>query len=167
MLLAIIFENMLLLAAFLCTLTAGFVFAFATVVMPGLGNLNDREFIRAFQVIDGVIQNNHPLFIAMWAGSVAALVVTGVLGISQLEGLSRAMLVISAIAYLVGVQLPTFKFNIPLNNRLQKVDTQALGESELKMARGAFEATWVRWNTFRTVIASLVSAALIILIFIY
>jgi hypothetical protein len=32
--------------------------------IPGIKSLNDREFIRAFQVIDEVIQNNQPLFVA-------------------------------------------------------------------------------------------------------
>ena len=48
----------LILAAFLCSLVAGFLFAFAIVIMPGIGSLNDREFLRAFQVMDRVIQNN-------------------------------------------------------------------------------------------------------------
>ena len=54
------FQIVLILATLLCSLVAGFLFAFATVVMPGIKTLNDREFIRAFQVIDGVIQNNQP-----------------------------------------------------------------------------------------------------------
>ncbi len=36
--------------------------------------LNDREFIRAFQVLDRVIQNRQPLFMLVWVGSVVALV---------------------------------------------------------------------------------------------
>jgi uncharacterized membrane protein len=55
-----IFRIALILATSLCSLVAGFLFAFAIVVMPGIRSLNDREFIRAFQVMDGVIQNNHP-----------------------------------------------------------------------------------------------------------
>ena len=46
-------ELVLILATLLCALTAGLVFAFASVVMPGIGKLGDREFIRSFQVIDG------------------------------------------------------------------------------------------------------------------
>ena len=46
----------------LCSLVSGFIFTYAIVVMPGLSNLNNREFIRAFQVTDAVIQNNHPKF---------------------------------------------------------------------------------------------------------
>ena len=69
-----IFQIALLVATFLCSLVAGLLFVFAVVVMPGIGNLNDREFIRAFQVMDRVIQNNQPLFMLVWLGSVVALV---------------------------------------------------------------------------------------------
>lgn len=48
----------LVMAAFLCSLVAGLLFAFAVVVMPGLRNLDDGGFIRAFQVIDRVIPNH-------------------------------------------------------------------------------------------------------------
>ena len=63
-----IFQIALIVATLLCSLVAGFVFAFAVVVMPGIKGLPDREFIRAFQVMDGVIQNNQPMFV--FAGSV-------------------------------------------------------------------------------------------------
>jgi uncharacterized membrane protein len=53
-----IFQATLILAAFLCSLVAGFKFAFSVVVMPGIRSLKDRAFIRAFQKMDGVIQNN-------------------------------------------------------------------------------------------------------------
>ena len=44
--------------------------------MPGLSSLNDREFIRAFQVADAVIQNNQPLFMLTWIGSIVSLLST-------------------------------------------------------------------------------------------
>lgn len=53
-----IFQFTLIVATFLCSLVAGFVFAFAVVVMPGIGNLGDGAFLRAFQVMDRVIQNS-------------------------------------------------------------------------------------------------------------
>ncbi len=37
-------EPLLLAAALGCALTAGLLFAFAVVVMPGLGELEDREY---------------------------------------------------------------------------------------------------------------------------
>ena len=80
-----IFQFTLPLATFLCSLVAGFVFAFAIVVMPGIASLSDREFIRAFQAMDGVIQKNQPVFMVVWLGSVAALAASVVMGIETLS----------------------------------------------------------------------------------
>jgi hypothetical protein len=49
-------------ATLLCSLLAGFLFAFASVVMPGLRRLDDAAFIRALQVIDRVIRACCPRF---------------------------------------------------------------------------------------------------------
>ncbi|MDF0751730.1 DUF1772 domain-containing protein [Marinobacter sp. 71-i] len=157
----------LALATFLCSLVAGFLFAFAVVVMPGIGNLNNREFIRAFQAIDGIIQNNQPLFMVVWLGSLIALVVATALGIGYLDAVGAWLLIISTLAYLLGVQLPTFTINIPLNNRLQSLNVDAMDEVAQEAAREAFEVRWNRWNAIRTVIACLVSALLVVLIFRY
>ena len=42
----------------LCALATGFILTYAIIVMPGLSKLDDKEFIKAFQVTDGIIQNN-------------------------------------------------------------------------------------------------------------
>jgi uncharacterized membrane protein len=54
------FQILLIVTTLLCSLVAGFLFAFATIVMPGIKQLSDRDFIRAFQVIDGMVQKNQP-----------------------------------------------------------------------------------------------------------
>jgi len=59
----------LICSILLCTLVTGFILTYAVVVMPGLSELDDKEFIRAFQVTDRVIQNNQPLFLLTWLGS--------------------------------------------------------------------------------------------------
>jgi len=159
------FHIALILATFLCSLVAGFVFAFAFVVMPGIKTLGDRDFIRAFQVIDRVIQHKQPIFILVWVGSVVALVTAAVFGIGQLDGTGRLLMIFATLAYLFGVQLPTFTINVPLNNKLQTLDVDAMNESEHKAAREDFEPRWIRWNSTRTGIASLVSALLVFLLF--
>jgi uncharacterized membrane protein len=60
--------------------------------------------------------------------------------------------------------LPTFRFNIPLNNTLQNLDIEALNESEAAGARAGFEAPWNRWNRFRTVSAILSVTLLLLLL---
>ena len=160
-----IFQIALILATFLCSLVAGFVFAFALVVMPGIRSLSDQGFIRAFQVMDRIIQNNQPIFMLVWVGSVVALVTSTVLGIGQLDGAGRLLIVLAALTYLFGVQLPTFAINVPLNNKLQTLDLDAMNETTQKAARKDFEPRWILWNSIRTAFASLVSALLIVLLF--
>lgn len=160
-----IFQIALIVATLLCSLVAGFLFAFAVVVMPGVRSLNDREFLRAFQVMDRVIQNNQPLFMLVWMGSVVALVTSIVVGIGRLDGADRLLLIAAAVAYLLGVQLPTVTKNIPLNNALKIMDVNAMNDTAHHAARIEFEPRWNQWNAIRTAFAGLTSALLIILLF--
>jgi uncharacterized membrane protein len=63
--------------------------------------------------------------------------------------------------------LPTFTINIPLNNRLQSLNVDAMDEHAGNAARKEFEVRWNRWNTIRTVLSCLVSALLIVLVYRY
>jgi uncharacterized membrane protein len=159
-----LFQAVLMSAAFLCSLVAGLLFAFAAVVMPGIRRLGDGEFIRSFQVMDRVIQNNQPLFVVVWVGSVLALVTAAALGVWELRGADRLLLVIAALIYLLGVQLPTIAINIPLNNELQKLDVGTMDERIRKRARDDFEARWNRWNVIRAACASLTSILLVLVL---
>lgn len=153
------------MTALLCSLVAGFLFAFAIVVMPGIGALNDLDFLKAFRAIDLVIQKNQPVFIIVWIGSALAAIGSGVLSVWQMEGLDRVMVITAAAIYIVGVQVPTVVFNVPLNNRLQALDLEDLPETEVAEERRSFEIPWLRWNWIRTVIATFASAILIIVAF--
>ena len=133
--------------------------------MPGIRSLDDVGFIRAFQVIDRVIQNNQPLFMFIWVGSALSLIAAAVVGFWALGGADRLLLVAAALVYLLCVQLPTATINIPLNNALQKLDPSMMSETMRKRARDDFEPRWNRWNAIRTACASLTSILLLILIF--
>jgi len=100
----------------------------------------------------------------VWVGSVLALVTSAVLGIGQLDGAGRLLVIVAAIAYLLGVQLPTFTVNIPLNNKLQNLDVDVMNDTAQKAARRDFEPRWNRWNSIRTAFASLASILLMILL---
>ncbi len=159
-----IFHAVLVLAAFLCSLVAGLLFAFAVVVMPGIKSLDDGSFLRAFQAIDRVIQNNQPLFIFVWVGSVVALIAAAVLGVWALGGAERLLIIVAALLYVLCVQLPTVAINVPLNNVIQKLEPDSMSEMARKRAREAFEPRWNRWNTIRTVCASLTAIVLMLLL---
>ncbi|MCB0161222.1 MAG: DUF1772 domain-containing protein [Caldilineaceae bacterium] len=158
------FPVALVVATFLASLVAGLLFVFAIVVMPGIKRLPDREFIRAFQAMDGIIQNNQPLFVLVWVGSVVAVIASALLGLSRLEGPAQVLILLAAFAYVVGVQVPTVAVNVPLNNRLQAVNVDALDPATQQRARLDFEPRWNRWNAVRTVVASLAAAGFMLLL---
>lgn len=153
-----------IVAALLCAMTTGLLFGFSVVVMPGLGTLDDRDFLRGFKVMDRVIQDAQPLFMAVWIGSVLAVVATAVLGVLDLDGSARVLAIAAAAVYLLGVQLPTAAINIPLNNTLQALDLELLDESALGSARQDFEARWNRWNGLRTGFGTVATVMLLVLL---
>ena len=147
-----------------CTLVTGFIFTYAVVVMPGLSTLNDKEFIRAFQVTDGVIQNNQPLFILTWMGSIIS-VLGAILSSLVSVGLSEAWLIIFVGAvYLLGVQGITISIHLPLNDHIQKMNIDELNDQILREERVKFEKKWNFFNNIRTGIAVSVSLILLVIV---
>ena len=80
-----LFVGFLIVSTLLCALVTSFIFTYAVVVMPGFAKLDDRDFISAFKVTDGVIQNNQPLFMLAWVGSIVSVVATMILGFIELH----------------------------------------------------------------------------------
>jgi len=154
----------LALAAFLCSLVAGLLFTFAIVVMPGVGKLDDNGFIRSFQVIDRVLQNNQPVFLFVWVGSVVGMMAAAVLVFLKLGGTDRVIMLAAALVYLLGVQLPTVTINIPMNNELQSLDLSTMDETTIGRARRKFEPRWNRWNAIRAACSSCASILLLLLL---
>ncbi len=165
MLTTTLFPIILIVATLFCALVAGLLFAFAIVAMPGIKLLNDGEFIRAFQAMDGVIQNNQPLFMLVWLGSALTLLLATALGFGQLDLVGKGILLTAALLYIVGVQLPTVRINIPLNNQLQTLDVGQMNAAAQAAARLNFEPRWNQWNRIRTAVATLVTTLLILLLF--
>lgn len=146
-------------------LVAGLAFTFAVIIMPGIAKLDDRGFVRAFQVIDGVIQNGQPLFGLVWLGSILSLLAVSIFGLWQLEGLPKWLLLAANLLYIAGVQLPTFVINVPLNNQLQEVESVEASEESMTHARADFEGSWNQANRFRTHMSILVIVMLLLVLF--
>lgn len=159
-----IFEIALVLSALLCSLVAGFLFSYAVVVMPGIKNFDDKQFIKTFQVTDRIIQNNNPFFLLIWLGSALAIIICTFFGFNELQGLDFTLLIFSSIGYLIGVQVSTIVIHLPMNNKLQSLNVETMNKKELSQARLEFESRWNKSNAIRTVIACCVSLVLIFLI---
>lgn len=147
-----------------CSLVGGFIFTYAIVVMPGLSSLSDKDFLRAFQVTDAIIQDNQPLFIFTWVGSMVAMFMTIVVSSVRVELAEAWPIVLISVAYLVGVQGITAAFHIPLNNHIQNLIIEDLNDETLADERLKFEAKWNFFNYIRTGIALSVSFLLLIIL---
>ena len=160
-----LFVGFLIVSTLLCALVTGFIFTYAVVVIPGFAKLDDRDFIRAFQVTDGVIQNNQPLFMLAWVGSIVSVVATMILGFIELHGFERWTVFAIGFVYLMGVQGITIQVYLPLNNRLQRLEIDEMDPESLSKERNKFETRWNYFNNIRTLIASIVSFSLMLFIY--
>ena len=148
----------------LCSLVSGFILTYSIVVMPGLSNLNDRDFLKAFQVTDAVIQNNQPVFMFTWIGSILAVLATILIALVSIGFAEAWLIVLAAFAYLFGVQGITVAIHIPLNNHIQKIKIEDLNDEVLADQRLKFETKWTFFNYIRTSVAISVSVLLLILL---
>ena len=147
-----------------CSLVGGFIFTYAIVVMPGLSSLSDKDFLKAFQVTDAIIQDNQPLFMFTWVGSMVAIFMMIVVSSVRVELAESWPIVLISVAYLVGVQGITAAFHIPLNNHIQNLIIEDLNDETLADERLKFEAKWNFFNYIRTGIALSVSFLLLIIL---
>ena len=157
-------DFMLIPSVILCALVTGFIFTYAIVVMPGFSKLSDKEFIKAFQVTDKVIQNNQPLFMITWIGSIISILLTIIVATAT-TGLSNSWLIILVgFIYLLGVQGVTIVIHLPLNNHIQKMDIDKMTDKNLGEERRKFQKKWNFFNNIRTSVAFLVSVTLILIL---
>ena len=144
--------GLVLTSTLLCALVTGFVFTYAVIVMPGLAKLADKEFIRAFQVTDGVIQNNQPIFMIVWVGSLISVIGTLIVSLMGPYLVETVLVVIAGFVYLLGVQGLTVLVHLPLNRRIQTVNVEERDANALREERLLFETRWIRFNWIRTLI---------------
>ena len=147
-----------------CSLVGGFIFTYAVVVMPGLSKLNDKDFLRAFQVTDAIIQNKQSLFMFTWIGSIVAMLTTILVSLVSVGLPETWLILLIGVAYLLGVQGITVAIHIPLNNHIQKVKIEELNDETLANERLKFETRWNFFNYIRTSIAISVSVLMLILL---
>ena len=154
----------LIFSILFCSLVGGFIFTYAIVVMPGLSKLNDKDFLRAFQVTDAVIQNKQPLFMFIWIGSIFAILITILVSLVSVGLPETWLILLIGFTYLLGVQGITVAIHIPLNNHIQKVKIEELNDETIADERLKFETRWNFFNYIRTSIAISVSVLMLILL---
>ena len=133
-----------------CSLVTGFIFTYAIVVLPGFSKLDDKEYIRAFQVTDEVIQNNQPLFMLTWIGSILSVLGAILTSILSPDLGETWFIVLIGVVYLVGVQGITITIHLPINNHIKDLNLDELDNQTLIKERLKLETKWNYFNNIRT-----------------
>ena len=134
-------------------LTSGLLFIFAFAVNPGLARLSEEEYFRAMKYINIVILN--PIFFLVFMGP---LITMPILTYMSWNDSSMFILIpISTILYLLGVLLITAIKNVPLNNKLEK-----LNSTEFKGVFIWYRKPWDFWHNIRTFFSMISFLVLII-----
>jgi uncharacterized membrane protein len=137
-------------------LAAGFIFAYASSVMPGLADSSDRVFVEAMQDVNEATEN--PVFFAAYFG---AFLLTGAAAVMlRSRGSGPAFRWTIAALVLYGVALVvTMGINVPLNDDLANAGNPDR-IADLGAVRDDFEGPWVAWNLVRTVVSTAALGAL-------
>ena len=147
-----------------CSLVTGFIFTYAIVVLPGFSKLDDKEYIRAFQVTDEVIQNNQPLFMLTWIGSIISVLGAILASILSPELAKTWFVVLIGAVYLIGVQGITITIHLPMNNHIKDLNLDELDDQTLSKERLKLETKWNYFNNIRTGVGFFVSLSLLLIL---
>lgn len=147
-----------------CSLVTGFIFTYAIVVLPGFSKLDDKEYIRAFQVTDEVIQNNQPLFMLTWIGSIISVLGAILVSILSPDLGETWFIVLIGVVYLLGVQGITITIHLPMNNHIKDLNLDELDNQTLSKERLKLETKWNYFNNIRTGVGFFVSLSLLLVL---
>jgi uncharacterized membrane protein len=136
----------LVITATLTALMAGLFYAWSCSVMLGFARLRDREFVAAMQATNRAIQN--PVFFAAFLGAPVFLPISTFLNYGQAPRF--ALLLAATLIYLTGTFGVTMFGNVPLNDALDRFDSESATEQETARQRANFERRWNALNTIRT-----------------
>ena len=138
-----VYEFLHILVVLQVGLTSGLLFIFSFAVNPGLAKLNEEEYFRAMKIINQVILN--PLFFLVFIGP--AITMPALTFMTRNDSDMFIFTLFSTILYISGVILITSFKNVPLNNKLEKLDPK-----EFKDVFLWYKKPWNFWHNIRTFI---------------
>ncbi|HKH09752.1 MAG TPA: anthrone oxygenase family protein [Rubrobacter sp.] len=152
-------RDLILACAVLATgLMAGVFYAYAVSVNLGLAEQPDASYVATMNEINEKIQN--PLFFPSFFGAAVLPIAALFAHLPRRRSGRFRLIVLACVLYVGGSFLVTVLANVPLNEELARVATDAPA-SELARARAAYEEPWNLWNGVRSLFSVAAFAALI------
>lgn len=153
-------KSILLFLTILCTgMTAGLCFTWTNAITPGIGKLNDFDFLQSFQIMNRAIINLP--FLILFFSPFFLHFLNAYVNWNERSSIFWLSL-IAMLIFVIGVIGITILKNIPLNEMLDEIELGQASEHELSEFRIQFEASWNLWHFVRTT-ASFISFSLLLL----
>jgi len=134
-------------AIMLTGLSAGLFYAWMVSVIPGTRKVVDMNYLESMQSINRAILN--PAFFLVFMGSPIALAISSVQQFNT--GTTFWLLLTATLAYTLGTFGVTAWGNVPLNDALDALALDEIGESKISTFRKSYEGKWNRLHLIRTV----------------
>ena len=151
----------LVVGGVLTALHAGLLYDFSVDIVPALRSIKGTTHISMMQAINVKIEN--PIFFLSFFGPIVLLPLAAFL---LREEPQFAWLLAASIIQIVGSAGVTVAGNIPLNNKLAKINSNQLSEAEADRIRTEFQGPgtpWMRLHTVRT-LSSIAATTLLFLV---
>jgi uncharacterized membrane protein len=156
------FENIVLVAAGVLTaLHAGLLYDFSVDIVPALRSIKGTAHISMMQAINVKIEN--PVFFLSFFGPIVLLPLAAFLHWGEPQ---FGWLLAASVIQIFGCEAVTMAGNIPLNNKLAKIDANQLSETEADKIRKEFQGPgtpWMRFHTIRT-LAAIVATTIVFVV---
>lgn len=139
-----------------CALAAGAFFAFSSFVMQGLDRAPAPAAVAAMRGINRSAVTP-PFMIALFGAALLCLAVA-VVSAANLDTGAGSFGLAGGLLYLLGTIAVTMRFNVPLNNALDRAEPDGAGAED---AWRRYLGPWLRWNHLRTLSSTAATAALL------
>ena len=127
-------------------LVGGVFQSFSDFVMAGLIRSAPRSGIESMQGLNRTVFRS--IFIATFLALVPISLGFAIYAWMVLGGMPQRLIILAAILYLPLVFLVTAFGNVPMNEKLDKMDPTSAAAADYWLTYGR---VWTRWNTIRTV----------------
>ena len=131
----------------------GFFFAWVCSTMWGLDTANPNVSIAAMQAMNASVRNW--VFAPAFFGTPILLIVTALVILKCGKRQVAICFAMAGILYVLGVMLPTFLANVPLNEGLALIEIP-LEPATAQDAWQNYSSPWQDWNMIRTLVAGFV-----------
>lgn len=127
-------------------MVAGVFQSFSDFVMQGLVRATPAGGIEAMQQLNRTVFRS--VFLATFLALVPASIAYATYAFLNMYGLAQRLIVVASLVYVITVFLVTMRGNVPLNERLDKMDHTSAEAADFWQTYGR---VWTHWNTVRTI----------------